>query len=188
MHNDPDISLVRRFKEGDQGAFNQIVRRYQERLYYLALRMVGNHDDALDISQDAFVKAYEGLEKFHGDSSLYTWLYRIVVNLSINHRRKRKVIRFVSFEDVRAVLASTKDSPDEVVNRKEFSEAADEAIEGLPARQKAIFVLRYYQGLSHQEISEILGRSVGAVKASYFHAVRKLRKALSKFVETEEPE
>ncbi len=183
MENDLDISLVRRFKQGDQRAFNRIVNRYQQRLYYLALRMVNNHEDAADISQDAFVKAYEGLSKFQENSSLYTWLYRIVVNFAINHQRKKRLRAFIRLEDVKPLSASPSGSPDKMLEQNELAHAVDKAIQGLPERQKAIFILRYYENLSHREIAEIVGRSVGSVKASYFHAVNKLRKELSQFVE-----
>jgi len=183
MDNDSDILLVRRLKQGDQRAFNQIVNRYQQRLYYLALRMVNNHEDAADISQDAFVKAYEGLSKFHENSSLYTWLYRIVINSAINHQRKKKLWAFMHLDDMKSLSVSPSGSPDKVLERNELAEAVDKAIQELPEKQKAIFVLRYYENLSHREIAEIVGRSVGAVKASYFHAVNKLRKALARFVE-----
>ncbi|HID95819.1 MAG TPA: sigma-70 family RNA polymerase sigma factor [Candidatus Latescibacteria bacterium] len=181
MDHDPDISLVRRFKEGDEKAFDHIVRRYQDRLYHVALRMVSDHDDAIDITQDAFIKAYKGLRRFREDSSLYTWLYRIVVNLSINHQRIHRLRRFVSFKDVKSSLLSTKDSPDEITEGADLGRAVDEAIESLPEKQKAVFILRYYQGLSHREISEVLGSSIGTVKANYFHALKKLRKRLKEF-------
>ena len=93
-----EISLVKQFKEGDERAFNEIVRTYQERLYYLALKLLGDREDAQDISQEAFVKAYYGLNKFKEDSSLYTWLYRIVLNLCMNRRRRDKLVEFVSLD------------------------------------------------------------------------------------------
>jgi RNA polymerase sigma-70 factor (ECF subfamily) len=184
MQNVSDEALVRQFKQGDDSAFNGIVRRYQEKLYYVALRMVNDHDEASDLSQEAFVRAYEGLAKFEEGSSLYTWLYRIVVNLCINHLRARKARQIVSLDALVEPLASSKHTPEQDAEQKDFREAVGEAVEQLPPRQKAVFILRQYEQLSHEEIARTLGRSVGAVKANYFHAVKKLQKSLAEFKET----
>lgn len=175
MADDPDLALVRRFKAGDETAFNEIVRRYQEKLYSVALGMVGDHDDAADLSQDAFVKAYRGLPKFREGSALYTWLYRVVVNLSINHLRARGVRNAISLDSLVEALASKDRAPDEALEDKDLDEAIRKAVQRLPAQQKAVFVLRQYEQMSHEEIAQTLGRSVGAVKANYFHAVKKLQ-------------
>ena len=178
------MALVRRFKGGDEAAFNEIVRRHQEKLYYVALRMVNDHDDAADLSQDAFVKAYRGLSKFREGSSLYTWLYRIVTNLCINHLRAKKAWDVISLDALMEPLASTRHAPDQGVERKDLGQAIQQAVERLPPQQKAVFILRQYEQLSHEEIARTLGRSVGAVKANYFHATTKLQKWLAEFRES----
>jgi len=183
MATDPDVALVKRFKEGDEAAFNEIVRRHQEKLYYVALRMVGDHDDAADLSQDAFVKAYRGLAKFKEGSSLYTWLYRIVINLCINYLRAKRLRDVISLDTVVEALGTTKLAPDEVLEQSDLGQAIREAVQRLPAQQKAVFVLRQYEQMSHEEIATTLGRSVGAVKANYFHATKKLQKWLAEFRE-----
>jgi len=184
MQNASDEALVKQFKQGDDSAFNGIVRRYQEKLYYVALRMVNDHDEASDLSQEAFVRAYQGLSKFEEGSSVYTWLYRIVVNLCINHLRARKARQIVSLDALVEPLASGKHRPDQELEQRDFGEAVQQAVEQLPPRQKAVFILRQYEQLSHEEIARTLGRSVGAVKANYFHAVQKLQKSLAEFKET----
>jgi RNA polymerase sigma-70 factor (ECF subfamily) len=178
-----DADLIHRFKTGDETAFNEIVRRYQKRLYAVALRMVRDHDVACDLSQEAFIRAYEGLKGFREDASLFTWLYRIVVNLGINRRRVEKVRRFISLDDLKDKLVADRGNPSEDVDDSELRGIIKRAVDALPERQRAIFILRQYEGLQHQEIAEILGRSVGAIKAGYFHAVRKLREELKEFVE-----
>jgi len=178
MQGDPDAHLVSRFKKGEQGAFDELVRRYQKQIYYLALRMTGNREDAEDIAQETFVKAYEALENFREESSFFTWIYRIAVNLSINHYYKEKLRRFVSLNDLIGILSSHSPPPDSAVEGDQINRAVKKALEGLPAKQKMVFVLRQYEGLSFPEIAEVTGRTVGSVKANYFHAVRKLRRAL----------
>ena len=175
MASDPDAALVQRFKGGDETAFNEIVRHYQEKLYYVALRMVNDHDDAADLSQEAFVKAYRSLSKFKEKSSLYTWLYRIVINLCINHQRAKRVRDFISLDALPMPLRTTQSAPDQEVERNDLGRAIQQAVQRLPAQQRAVFILRQYEQLSHQEIARTLGRSVGAVKANYFHAIRKLQ-------------
>ena len=184
MQNVSDEALVRQFKQGDDSAFNGIVRHYQEKLYYVALTMVNDHDEASDLSQEAFVRAYQGLPKFEEGASLYTWLYRIVVNLCINHLRAKKARQIISLDALVEPLVSSKHTPEQEVEQKDFREAVQQAVEQLPPRQKAVFVLRQYEQLSHEEIARTLGRSVGAVKANYFHAVKKLQKSLAEFKET----
>ncbi len=176
-----EISLVKQFKEGDERAFNEIVRTYQERLYYLALKLLGDREDAQDISQEAFVKAYYGLKKFREDSSLYTWLYRIVLNLCMNRRRRDKLVEFVSLDALGEITASKSVNPDKKAEHSELNAAIKEAVDSLPEKQRAIFMLRQYEELSHGEIAEIVGRSVGAVKSNYFQAVKKLQQSLAKF-------
>lgn len=181
MTDETEDSLVRRFKNGDETAFNEIVRRYQKRLYFTAVRMLGNHDDAADISQDVFVKAYTSLRNFRGDSKLYTWLYRILVNLIVNHQRHKKLKELFLFEKQKELLEETVINHDSDAENSELAEAIRKAVEELPTKQRTIFILKQYEELTYQEIAKILNRSVGGVKANYFHAVKKLQQKLSKF-------
>lgn len=176
---DPDQMLVRRFKAGDEQAFNELVRRYQGRVHSLACRMVRDPEDAADICQEAFVKAYQSLRKFREDSAVYTWLYRITSNLCVNYLRRKKLRDALSYENIAGWLAGRDAGPDREMVRGDVGAAVEEAVAKLPPRQRAVFLLRQYEGLSHEEIAVSLKRSVGAVKANYFHAVQRLQKELA---------
>lgn len=180
-----DSQLVKEFQAGSERAFNELVHRHRKEVYYLALGMVGNHDDAEDLAQEAFVRAYQSLSKFRGESKVYTWLYRITVNLCLNHLRTRRVRSFVGLEKIEAVTPSA-DETDAPAELAELSETARQAIQALPDKQRAVFVLRHFQGLPHAEIARIMGREEGTIKANYFQAVRKLRKALEPYMRGEE--
>lgn len=173
-----DLALVERFKAGEEEAFNEIVRSYQKKVYFLCYRMLENHEDAADISQETFVRAYGALKKFDGRSGLYTWLYRIAMNLCLNQIKKPKSVSLDEEEAQEVEAPPEKGSPEESLRRSQISQAISRAVEALPPRQKAVFILRTNQGLSHEEIARTIHRSVGAVKATYFQAVRKLRASL----------
>ena len=153
--------------------FNELVRRYQKRIYWVARRMVKRHEDADDIAQDVFVKAFTALDNFRGDANIYTWLYRIAVNLSINHIRKQKVRNAVDIDDYLPFLSKDADQHDNVV-RDENVSLIEDAIESLPEKQRAVFLMRYYDEMPYEQISSILGTSVGGLKANFHHAVKKV--------------
>ncbi len=170
-----DVELLRLFQEGDESAFNHLVLRYQEKVYWVARRFVNDHDGADDVTQEVFVKAYEALKEFRGESSIYTWLYRITVNIALNSLRKQKVREFFRIDEMFDVQDVATESPDEAVEKKEERKLIEEAISRLPEKQKSVFVLRYYEELPYEEIAKILKTSVGGLKANYFHAVRKIQ-------------
>ncbi len=153
--------------------FNEMVRRYHSRIYWVARRMVKNHEDADDIAQDVFIKAYTALKDFRGDANIYTWLYRIAVNLSINHLRKQKVRKLVDITDYIPFLGKDADQ-DRGIIREENVSLIEQAIETLPEKQRAVFIMRYYDEMPYEQISAILGTSVGGLKANYHHAVKKV--------------
>lgn len=178
MEDARDVELVKRFQGGDEQAFNELVLVYQKRVYQVALKMVRNHHDAQDVAQDVFVRAYSALKQFKGESTLFTWLYRVTVNRCINLMRKEKVKEWIPIFDLVDVLRS-KSNPAEEFARGELGRRIDEGVLKLPPRQRAVFVLRHYQNLPHAEIARMFGRSEGAIKANYFQAVAKLRKYLT---------
>ena len=180
MKDQTDSGLVRKFKEGDERSFNQLVLRYQKRIYDLTYRMVRNHQDAADLSMEVFVRAYKNLKSFEGRSSFYVWLARIAVNLCINFSKREKFRSFLSIFDLSHRLAVS-GTPAEELEKNELKLAIDRAVKSLPPRQKSSFILKYYQGLTHQEIAEILGISEGAAKANYFQAIQKLKKHLAEY-------
>jgi RNA polymerase sigma-70 factor (ECF subfamily) len=169
-------ALVEACLEGRREAFDVIVERHRRPVYQLCYRFVGNHEDASDLVQDVFVRAYRGLRRFRGQSSLATWLYRIGVNVCLNRVSARSLptepIAERQFVDQRA------DSGSDRLLRSERQAKVRAAIAQLPRKQRATLILRMYHEMSHQEIADALGSSVGAVKANFFHALGNLRKML----------
>ncbi len=169
-----DKELLALYQSGQkEQMFNELVRRYQKRIYWVTRRMVKRHEDADDIAQDVFVKAYTALENFRGDSNIYTWLYRIAVNLSINHLRKQKVRNAVDLDDYLPFLAKDAEQDSSIVHRENIS-LIEQAIGILPEKQRAVFIMRYYDEMPYEQISAILGTSVGGLKANFHHAVKKV--------------
>jgi len=166
-----DLSLADR-----SGAFDLIVARHRQRVYQLCYRFVGNHEDASDLAQDVFVRAFRGLRGFRGHSSIGTWLYRIGVNVCLN-RVSAKTLVTEELGARQHVDAHT-ESPADRMLKQERAVRVRAAIARLPRKQRATLVLRIYHELSHQEIAEVLGSSVGAVKANFFHALANLKRQL----------
>jgi RNA polymerase sigma-70 factor (ECF subfamily) len=171
-----EASLVELSLAGRPGAFDQIVERHRRHVYQLCYRFVGNHEDASDLAQDVFVRAFRGLRSFRGHSSLGTWLYRIGVNVCLNRVSTKKPIT----EDLEARqhIDLRNHSPIDRLMQDERAARVRAAIARLPRKQRATLILRMYHELSHQQIAEVLGSSVGAVKANFFHALGNLKKQL----------
>jgi RNA polymerase sigma-70 factor, ECF subfamily len=174
LNQKPDIELINDFKSGNEPAFNELVKRYHNRLYFIVKKMVENHDDADDILQDVFIKVYKSLRDFRGESNFYTWLYRIAVNYSINFLNKKKIKNFFRYDDLIRPMVSNEPIPDEILEKHEQSAMIEKAIQSLPKMQKMTFIMRYYDEMPYEEISKILKKSVGALKANYFHAFKKI--------------
>jgi len=168
--------LVAACLAGKTGAFDLIVERHRRSVYQLCYRFVGNHEDASDLSQDVFLRAYRGLRSFRGGSSLATWLYRIGVNVCLNRVSAKKPV--TEDIDARQHVDTVRESQVERVLREERGVRVRSAIAKLPPKQRATLVLRIYQELSHDEIAQVLGSSVGAVKANFFHALGNLKRIL----------
>lgn len=175
-----DLELVDEFKRGKVEGFNELVRRYQQRVYWIARRVLGSHQEADDAVQEAFVRAYMSLKTFRGEANFYTWLYRITTNIALNMLRKKKAKNFIRLEDVLIPLEDTANGPVEQLNQREYEMVLEKAIELLPAKQKLVFVMRYYEELPYEEMAKILKRSVGGLKANYFHALKKIQKYVRK--------
>lgn len=179
-----DKELVESFKHGSarerDTAFNQIVSLYRERLYAVIRSFTNNHDDTDDLLQETFVKAFEHVHKFRGDSSLYTWLCRIAINQSISFQRKKKLRNFVSLENLSIPLMSRQRDPEGLMQETELKNMIREAVDQLSEKQKIVFNLRFYDELSHAEIAQITGNSVGTIKANFFHAIQKIKNYLDK--------
>lgn len=170
-----DHSLVASFKEEStkERAFTQLVRKYQERIYWHIRRMVVEHEDSNDILQNVFIKVWKNLADFRQESNLYTWLYRIATNETLTWIEREKRRSTVSLSDNEAFFA------DKIAAQKGFDGNKAEwklqqAMARLPEKQKAVFSLRYYDEMPYEEMSDVLDTSVGALKASYHHAVKKV--------------
>ncbi|MDX2189051.1 MAG: sigma-70 family RNA polymerase sigma factor [Bacteroidota bacterium] len=159
-------------------AFNQIVRKYQKQVYYLIRRIVIDHDDANDIVQDTFIKVYQALPNFRGDSQLYTWLYRIATNESLNFLKKKRRKYFIPIYDVEKELTSKVESG-HLISGDEIQIKLQKAILKLPEKQRVVFNLKYFDELKYEDMAEILQTSVGALKASYHHAVKKIEQYIN---------
>jgi RNA polymerase sigma-70 factor, ECF subfamily len=170
-----DNDLVELFQSGDDSAFNHLVLRYQEKVYWVARRFVNDHDAADDVAQEVFCKVYESLREFRGDSSVYTWLYRITVNIALNSVRRQRVREFFRIDEMFDAEDEDAVAPDKALEQQEQKTLIEDAIARLPEKQKSVFVLRYYEELPYEEISKVLHTSVGGLKANYFHAVKKIQ-------------
>ncbi len=170
--------LIRRIKNGEIELFDKIVEKYKWKIYKTAWRILRSKEDAEDVVQDCFIRAFKSINSFRGDSSISTWLYRISVNMSINLFLKRKKISTVELNE----NISFSSNPEKEYKRNRLREDVKIAMLSLPPRQRAIFSLRFYENMKFSEISKILGLSQGAVKASYHHAISKLKEKLKRWI------
>ncbi len=176
-----EMEEIKGFIAGDDKAFGELVNRYKERIYAVVLRMVGNREDAKDIAQDAFVRAYRNRQSFRAESGFYTWVYRIAVNLAINFLNRNQERSAYSLDDPK-LKEQPGESREQKIVTDELRRAIDKAIGALPARQRAVFVLRQYEDKSNDEIASLLSITEGAVKANYFQAIQKLRVSLGQYL------
>jgi RNA polymerase sigma-70 factor (ECF subfamily) len=167
---------VEAYGRGEESAFSALVIKYRESVYRVARRMVGNHEDAADITQEVFIRVHRALPRFDGRSKLYTWIYRIAVNLCLDVRGRAARFPLLDGEEPMSVSVA-RDVANEVEDRETRRLVAN-AIAQLPPRQKAMVTLRLYQDLAYQDIARILGCSEGTVKATMFAALRRLRSSL----------
>ena len=175
-----DKELLERFKnpESKNFAFNLLVRKYQEKIYWITRKMVIDHDDANDLTQNVFIKVWGNLDKFKGTSQLYTWIYRIATNECLTFLKKKRRRFFVSVADVEHELSNKIDTSHNI-NGDEIALKLEKAILTLPDKQRLVFNMKYFEELKYQQISEITDTSVGSLKASYHHAVKKIEEILS---------
>jgi len=180
-----DKEIINDYLTGDrEKAATAFVRKYQNFVFATAFRYLKSYDDADDAAQETFIKALNNLHRFRADSSLKTWLYRITVNVCANISRKKKILSvFKSYneeDDDYFNIPSTDKTPEEMFENKEFEEVFLRILAKLPEKQRETFALRYFDELPYEEISKMLGTSVGGLKANYFQAVKKLAELLKK--------
>jgi RNA polymerase sigma-70 factor (ECF subfamily) len=176
-------SIVERAREGDRAAFGQLVKSYQRRVYITAFRMMGNYDDASDVAQEAFIRAYRGLDSFDFRSDFFTWLYRIVINVSLNHLRQARRKRGISLQEAilpEPLQQQAGDDPRKILEFKQMMVATFQALDQLPDTQRATVVLVLMEGMPYREAAEILECSEGTVAWRMHEARKKLAERLGK--------
>jgi RNA polymerase sigma-70 factor (ECF subfamily) len=187
LSREEDIEMVNAVREGDTIAYRGLVEKYQDRVYHMVYGMVRNREDARDITQDAFVKAYDNLQRFRLESSFYTWIYRIAMNLSIDHLRRRKRKGTTEFDETIANRDEhggideihNQESPSKALERKRLYDRIMTAMQDLPEDQRQVVLLRELEGLSYKEIAEVMEIPEGTVMSRLYYARRKLQKALA---------
>ena len=189
-----DAELVARVQAGDRDAFRELFEKYHRRAFAVSLGVVKNKQDAMDVVQDAFINVHHHIQNFQGSSSFYTWLYRIVMNLSIDHIRRVSRKKGVDYDDTisreghvagdGALLPSISDSnPAKTVLRHELSEAIRSALDTLPEYHREVILLREVEGLSYEEMAEVLDVPKGTIMSRLFHARRKMQEQLSEYLQ-----
>ena len=179
-----DAQLIQRFQEGDSGVFDLLYRRYQHRIYGVIRTIIPHREDALDLTQDVFLKAYQGLGSFKRTSQFYSWLYRITINRCIDFMRRREKHRVISNDPVsddvfyHHEVTRHLSPPSKAVESEEFGVFLHQAVLQLTPKQMEVFTLRYKEELSLKEIAGKMGRSIGTVKAHLFQLHRNLREML----------
>ena len=184
------MELVKRARQGDMSAYDDLVRKYQERIYATIYHMTSNHEDANDLAQEAFIKAFQALKSFKGGSSFYTWIYRIAVNKTINFLKQRKNRVQISLNDLDfnaehdpdlVALISDK-TPRRDANLAELQEKLNAAMQKLSESHRLVVTLHDIQGLSHEEIAKIMGCNIGTVRSRLFYARQQLQALLSDYL------
>ncbi len=179
MGQHTDEELFEMFSKAglENQAFNHIVRKYQEAVYWHVRRLVISHDDTNDIVQDVFIKAWQALPKFRQDSSLYTWIYRIATNEALTFLKKKKRRNLMPMVDVSKQLEETLEA-DAYYRGNDMEKKLQKAILALPEKQRVVFNMRYFDEMKYEDMAKVLDTSEGALKASYHHAVKKIEKSV----------
>ena len=181
MTREQEATVIQAVLDGDVNAYEALVKKYEKNVYNLALRMTGNSEDAADMAQEAFIKAYNSLTSFRGDSKFSVWLYRIVSNVCLDFLRSRSRKQTVSLltenddgEEVELDIADETHSPEKLLDRSLTRDAVRRGLAALPPDHREILLLREIQGLSYEEIADVLGLEAGTVKSRIFRARKKL--------------
>jgi RNA polymerase sigma-70 factor (ECF subfamily) len=183
-----DNTLVAQARAGDQQAFRQLVQRYQRKVYGVAFGMLHDVEDAMDVTQEAFIRVHRYLDRFKGSSSFFTWLYRITINLCIDHLRRQGKAQTVDYDDTvshpehesggQLLPWSMDTNPAKAMDRKELREAIDRALSTLSAKHRAVILMREVEGLSYAEMATVMQCSKGTIMSRLFHARRRMQVAL----------
>ena len=175
MHDlNNDFELIKSFITGDESAFNRLAVKYQERIYWHARRMTGNHLDADEIVQEVLMVLYNKLRTFEFKSSLYTWIYTITNTRSINYLKQKSLRSFFSLDEISNRKFEQNDVIDNIESKQKV-EKIEKVLQKLPVKQREVFIMRNFDEMSYEEISQITGNNVGTLKANYFHALNKIK-------------
>jgi RNA polymerase sigma-70 factor (ECF subfamily) len=187
-----EIDLIRRARTGDLEAYDDLVKRYQERIYATIYHMTSNHEDASDLAQESFIKAYQALKSFKGGSSFYTWLYRIAVNKTINFLKQRKNRNHMSLNDLDfnaehdpdLVALVSENTPRRAAGLSELQEKLNAALLKLSEHHRLVVILHDVQGQSHEEIAKVMDCNIGTVRSRLFYARQQLQGFLSDYLKS----
>jgi len=174
MVDNKEKELVNSFLNGNESSFNEIIKNYQKNIYWQARRMVGNHLDADEITQEVIIVIYKKLKNFRFQSTLKTWIYKITFSKTLNFLRKQKLKKIFNFSEMPNQSFRNNEDIIENFEQKEKIENIQNKLKGLPNKQREVFILRHFEELSYEEISQITGKSIGGLKANYFHAIKKI--------------
>jgi RNA polymerase sigma-70 factor (ECF subfamily) len=188
-----DRVLVERCKTGDEAAFKELVLRYQKKVYMIVYSMINNHQDSLEKTQEVFLRVHKHIHHFEGTASFYTWIYRIAVNLCIDHYRRRKSFSYEYDDAIRhdasmadelypLVSSASRETPTGRLLKEELAAKIREAMDKLSPKHRQVLVLRELDGLSYQEIADVVGISIGTVMSRLFHARKHMQQKLSKYL------
>lgn len=190
LETSEDALLIQKIQAGEVAFFDKLVKKYRERLYSVIYNLTSNREDTADLTQETFIKAFRSINKFKGNSSFFTWVYRIAVNTTISHLKKNKLRRFFSFELIQEEGTSpeildalcTKNTSDKSVFLKELQEKLNEALQSLSISHRTVIVLYEIEGLSHQEIAQIMESSEGTVRSRLHYAKQQLQVLLKDYL------
>ena len=187
---DLDWATVQRVQNGEVSAFNQLVQKYRQSLFSIIYNMTGNREDATDIAQEAFIKAFQSIKQFRGQASFYTWIYRIAVNSSITFIRRAKKQRFINYETIDETLVSSdileyftaKTKTEKGALLKELQEKLNEALQKLSPKHRIVVILHEVEGMNHKEIADITKTSEGTVRSRLHYAKKMLQAYLQEYI------
>lgn len=172
-----DFELTKSFLNGDESAFNRLAVKYHEKIYWHARRMTGNHLDADEIVQEVLIVLYNKLKTFEFKSSLYTWIFTITNTRSINYLKKKNLRSFFSLDDISNSKFEQNDMIDDLESKQKV-EKIEKVLQKLPVKQREVFIMRNFDELSYEEISQITGKNIGTLKANHFHALNKIKELI----------
>lgn len=187
---DADLAVVRQVQAGDVGAFDHLIRKYRERLFGIIYNLTSNREDTADLTQDAFIKAFQSINRFQGQSSFFTWLYKIAINSTLSHLRRNRLRTFFSFEQLHEDQTNTEiinalsdnQGADREACLRELQEKLNEALQKLSIKHRSVITLFEIDGLSHAEIAEIMNCSEGTVRSRLHYAKQFLQGELNKYL------